>query len=72
MMKEKFVGIYPDHILNIDQTLIPMIHDTKTIHICAPAIDTKSVTLAATVTANRKMLPPMLIFKGATNGRIVK
>jgi hypothetical protein len=31
---------------------------------------TKRVTLTVTVNASGKMLPPMLIFKGATNGRI--
>ena len=42
----------------------------KTIHLCASTADTKRVTLASTVDASRKMLPPMLIFKGATNRRI--
>jgi hypothetical protein len=43
----------------------------KTVHICASMADTKRVTLTVTVDASGKMLQPMLIFKGTTNGRIV-
>jgi hypothetical protein len=42
----------------------------KTVHVRASMADTMRVTLAVTVDASRKMLPPMLIFKGATNERI--
>ena len=42
----------------------------KTVHVRASMADTKRVTLAVTVDASGKMLPPMLIFKGATNKRI--
>ena len=81
MMKEKVLSIDPDHILNMDQTPIPFSYHSKktlhskgskTIHVRASTSDTKRVTLAATVTGSGKMLPPMLIFKGATNGRIAK
>jgi len=34
-------------------------------------MDTKRVTLAVAIKASGRMLPPMLIFKGAPNGRIV-
>ena len=43
---------------------------TRTIHVHASTSDTKRVTLAATVDANGRMLPPMLIFKGSANGHI--
>ena len=43
---------------------------TRTIHLHASTSDTKRVTLAVTVDVSGKMLPPMLIFKGAPNGRI--
>ena len=44
---------------------------SKTIHVCASTTGTKQVTLAVSVEGSRNMLPPMLLFKGATNGRIV-
>ena len=34
--------------------------------------DTKRATLAMTVTASGKILKPLIIFKGARNGRIVQ
>ena len=34
--------------------------------------DTKCATAAITVKASGKMLPPLFVFKGAKNGRIVK
>ena len=36
----------------------------------ASTSNTKRVTLTATVDASGRMLPPMLIFKGVTNGSI--
>jgi hypothetical protein len=42
----------------------------KTVHVRASTADTKRVTLAITVDTSGKMLPPMLIFKGVTNGCI--
>jgi hypothetical protein len=73
MMKEKVCSIDPDHILNIDKTPIPFLcNSKKMLHTKDSKIITKRVTLAATVTGSGKMLPPMLIFKGATSGRIAK
>jgi hypothetical protein len=43
---------------------------TKTIHVWSSTADTEHATLAATVSASGKLLPPMLIFKGQTNGQI--
>ena len=42
----------------------------KTVHVRASTANTKRVTLAVTVKASGKILLPMLIFKGATNGCI--
>jgi hypothetical protein len=79
MVKQKLEGRNLEDILNMDQTPIPFsyhstktleVKGTKTIHARAPTTDTKRVTLAATVTASGKMLPPFLIFKGKPNGRI--
>ena len=79
MMKTKVQGRNQDDILNMDQTPIPYsyhasktldVKGKKTIHARASTTDTKRVTLAATVTASGKMLPPFLIFKGKPNGRI--
>ena len=42
----------------------------KTFHVHDLTADTKRVTLAVTVDPNGKMLPPMLLFKGSTNGQI--
>jgi hypothetical protein len=81
MMKEKVWSIDPDHILNMDQTPTPFLYhskktlhtkSSKTIHVHASTTNTKHMTLAATVTGSGKMLSPMLIFKGASNGRIAK
>jgi len=79
MVKQKLEGRNRDDILNTDQTPIPFsyhlnktleVKGTKTIHAKASTINTKQVTLAATVTASGKMLPPFLIFKGKPNGWI--
>jgi hypothetical protein len=79
MMKYKVADKDPALIINMDQMPIPFsFHSaktlekkgTKTIHVRASTSDTKRVTLAATVDASGRMLPPMLIFKGAANGRI--
>jgi hypothetical protein len=66
MMNEKVAGGNPNDILNMDQT--PLC--ATTIHVWASMMDTKHVTLAATVTAGGNMLRPFLIFKGKQNGRI--
>ena len=68
-------------ILNIDQTPILFTFNSKTmlevvgartVHVCKSTNDTKCATAAITVTASGKMLPPLLVLKGAKNGRIVK
>ena len=68
-------------ILNMDQTPILFTFNSKTmlevvgartVHACKSTNDTKCTTAAITVTASVKMLPPLLVFKGAKNGRIVK
>ena len=68
-------------ILNMDQTPIPFTFNSKTtlevvgartVHVRKSTNDTKHATAAITVTASGKMLLPLLVFKGAKNGRIVK
>ena len=68
-------------ILNMDQTPIPFTFNSKstlevvgarTVHERKSTNDTKWATAAITITASGKMLPPLLVFKGAKNGRIVK
>ena len=68
-------------ILNMDQTPIPFTFNSKmtlevvgarTVHVRKSTNDTKWATAAITVTASGKMLPPLLVFKGAKNGRIIK
>ena len=68
-------------ILNMDQTPIPFTFNSKstlevvgarTVHVRKSTNDTKWATAAITITASGKMLPPLLIFKGAKNGRIAK
>ena len=65
----------------MDQTPIPFTFNSKstlevvgarTVHVHKSSNDTKQATAAITITAPEKMLPPLLIFKGANNGRIVK
>ena len=79
MMQERTVDRNKDDILNMDQTPIAYsYHSRKTlntrmsrpVHVRASTTDTKRVTVAATVTASGKMLPPFMIFKGAPNGCI--
>ena len=43
-----------------------------TINIHASTLDTKRATLASTVTMSGNLMSPLLIFKGAANGRIAK
>ena len=68
-------------ILIMDQTPVPFTFNSKTtlevvgartVHVCKSTNDTKRATAAITVTASGKMLPPLLVFKGAKNRRIVK
>jgi hypothetical protein len=72
---------HEDFILNMDQTPIPFTYNPKktieivgrrTVHIRRSTGDTKRATFAMTVTASGKVLKPVLIFKGARNGRIVQ
>ena len=65
----------------MDQTPIPFTFNSKstlevvgarTVHVSKSTKDTKPATAAITITASGKMLPPLLIFKGDKNGRIVK
>jgi hypothetical protein len=81
MMKAKLQGRDRGDILNMDQTPIPYSYHTsrtlemkgkKRVHARASTTETKRVTLAATVTASGKILPPFLIFKGQPGGRIAK
>ena len=68
-------------ILNMDQTPILLTFNSKptlevvgarTVHVCKSTNDKKCTTAAITVTASGKMVLPLLVFKGAKNGRIVK
>ena len=79
MMKDKVANKDPSDVINMDQTPIPFsFHSTKTlkkkgtrtIHMHASTSDMKRVMLVAAVDASGRMPPPMLIFKGAPNGRI--
>jgi hypothetical protein len=79
MMKARIAGRNKDDIINMDQTPISYsfhanktleAKGTKTIQVRMSTSDTKRVTVAATVTASGKMLPPFMIFKGASKGRI--
>jgi hypothetical protein len=78
-MGAKLAGKDPCENIKMNQSPIPYsFHSskmletkgTRTIHILASTTDTKQVTLAAMVDASGQMLPPMLIFKGASNRRI--
>ena len=72
---------HQDFLLNMDQTPIPFTFHAKktiesvgvrTVHIRKSTNDTKRVTCAMTVSASGKVLTPLLVFKGAPNGRIEK
>ena len=79
MIKEKLADYDPSDVINMDQSPIPYSYNLsktlevkgkKTIHVNSSTVDTKRVTLAVKIDTSRKMLLPMLIFKGATNGHI--
>ena len=68
-------------ILNMDQTPVYFAMSAKrtldlvgkkTIHIRTTADDTKRATVAVTIAADGTLLPSMVIFKGAPNGRIAR
>jgi transposase-like protein len=72
---------HQDFIINMDQTPVYFDPDAKrtldligkpTIFIRKSCSDTKRATLGLSVTASGKFLTPILVFKGAPNGRIVK
>jgi hypothetical protein len=72
MMKEKLEGRNLDDVQKMDQMTIPCLYHSnkmidvkrsKTIHTRTSMMCTKYITLAATVTASRKMMTPFLIFK---------
>jgi hypothetical protein len=42
------------------------------VHICTSSDDTKRVTVAVTIAANKLVLPSMLIFKGQPNSKIAR
>jgi hypothetical protein len=72
-VKVKIQGRNLDDVLNIDQMSIPYsyhlnktldVKGKRTIHTRALTMDTKHVTLAATITASGKMVACFLIFKG--------
>ncbi len=44
----------------------------QTVIMCASNSDTKHATVAVTITANGDKLPPLIVFKGAPNGRIAR
>ncbi|KAI2514125.1 Pogo transposable element with KRAB domain [Fragilaria crotonensis] len=71
---------HQDYILNMDQTPVPFtfnkrkaldIVGRRTVYVRRSTGDTKRATFAMTVTASGKVLKPVIIFKGARNGRIV-
>ena len=79
VMKSKLEGRNLDDVLNMDQMPIPFSYNSnmmlevkgaQTVHSRASTAKTKHVTLAATVMASGKMLPPFLIFKGKPQGGI--
>jgi hypothetical protein len=78
-IKDKVISKDLADIINMDQTPIPFsfhagrtleMKVSRTIHIHTSTADTKRVTLAVTVDASGKILPPFLVFKGSANGRI--
>ena len=65
----------------MDQTPVPFTYNSRktlevvgkrTVHVRKSTNDTKRATFAMTVTASGKILKPLIIFKGARNGRIVQ
>ena len=82
-MKKKVVGPHRDqgYIINIDQTPVYFSMEPsktleligrKTVHVRKSTNDTKRATVAVTITASGHILPSVVIFKGAKNGRIAK
>jgi hypothetical protein len=74
-------GQHQDFILNMDQIPVPFTYNSRktleivgrrTVHVRKSTNYTKRATFATTVTASGKILKPLLICKGACNGRIVQ
>ncbi len=66
----------PDYIMNMDQTLVTHVMNTRTtierkgtrtVNMRTSAGDTKRVTVAVTITASGKILPTMVVFKGESS-----
>ncbi len=79
LMRHKVANMNPDHLLNMDQTPILFSYGNKCtweekglkiVHTQSSNSETKSATLAATVTMSGDVLPSLLIFKGEHDGRI--
>ena len=75
-------GRHQNFILNMDQMPVPFTYNNsrktievvgrRTVHVRKSTNDTKRATFAMMVTASGKILKPLIIFKGARNGRIVQ
>ena len=72
---------HQDYIYNMDQTPLPFSYNrkktlakkgTRSVHARSSTKDTKRATLALTITASGKRLTPLLVFKGAANGDIMR
>jgi len=70
-----------DYIINMDQSPISLSFDRQSalelvgahmVHICKSTCDTKWARLAVTITASRRILTPVIEFKGMPGGRIAK
>ena len=68
-------------VINMDQTPVYFLMNAKQtfevvgkkiVHICTLTNDTKRVTMAVMITTDGTLLLLMLIFKGKSNGRIVR
>ena len=73
--------IHQDYIYNMDQTPLPFTYNrkktlakkgTRLVHARSSTKDTKRATLALTITVSGKRLTPLLVFKGAANGDIMR
>lgn len=82
-MKKKVVGPHRDKrfIINMDQTPVYFSMEPsktleligrKTVHVRKSTNDTKHATVAVSITASGIILPSVVVFKGAKNGRIAQ
>ena len=82
-MKKKVVGPHRDKhfIINMDQTPVYFSMEPsktleligrKTVHVRKSTNDTKRATVAVSITASGIILPSVVVFKGAKNGRIAQ